>query len=740
MITKPSTETGESHSIPEYKDTLTRPTIASRVIAHVLPAAMTVLILWLPFGFALTGLLEEWGVLGLFVNNGLFFFTGSSSPLAPHALRPLTILPQAIAYWLDSNSFNYWHILLIIALVIKGSAVSYLMRYLTGSLKLGMIASVLVIIYPADTMQLSFRAIHINWALSLALLGSALFLYASNRERTLRACLLSALGAALFSAACFMYEASLLLACVPVLIIYSKYGLKNSLKQLRQKAVNHGIWVVGVCVYFAYVIHTAPLVKSYQSSLAGKDLVATLTLNFPKLFSVGLMRSSLGGWFDAARITKLEFVNYGYLIITSLLLALIIFALLKRSAKTTEQTRFGGLPLNARLALSGLILILLGYAPFLLSGAHLVINQRTFLFATPGAVLLWLALINTGYSLSKVLTNACIGFLFITGISFQLYQFHHYVEISKKQMLILKDIANHFDGRLDHKTMLILDYGNQLNHTWMFISDGLSGSLSYLYGKPISNIQVCHMPSGEWQHTDTVQRKGRCIESEQGWTFEYPTSVSGPGFPATSQPESLSIAKSDIVTVQIGKEANGAASGSDSALADSPTPANVIPERYQSVINVLNDKTRFVRFKDMIVTDEYRWSFGKWWSMEIPTQGSGWRETSWDIQYFHHQPSAWKSEKQSSLIFRFAPKEGRHYVLEGRFSLLLNNAVMNSMAISINGSPLSLQWGELGSFKATIDQGVLKNGSNIIEFNSMTDDNYFGLSAILEGIHISRQH
>ncbi|MDM8190704.1 hypothetical protein EVS84_00705 [Pseudomonas koreensis] len=733
MITKSSVQTSEP-------GTLSRHTFTSRCLADILPAVVVVLILWLPFGFALTGLLEEWGILGLFVNNGVFFFTGTTSPLAAHALRPLTIFPQAVAYWLDGNSFDYWHVLLMIALVIKGSAVSYLLRNLTGSMKLGMIASVLVIIYPADTMQLSFRAIHINWALSLALLGSALFLFALNLQRKLHAGLVSALGATLFSAACFMYEASLLLACIPALVIYSKVGMKRALQQMLHKVTNHGIWLLGVGVYLAYVIHTAPLVKSYQSSLAGKDLVSTLTTNFPKLFSVGLMRSSLGGWFDAARITALEFVNYGYLITSSLLLTLLITLLAKRYAQPVGPARFADLSMNARLALSGLALLLLGYAPFLLSGAHLVINQRTFLFATPGAVLLWLAAINTGLSLSRPLTNACIGFLFVTGISFQLYQFHHYVEISKKQMGILKDIANHFDGQLNNRTMLILDYGNQLNHTWMFIADGLNGSLSYLYGKPVSNIQVCHMPSGEWQQTDAVQRKGRCIQGDNGWTFEYPTSVSGPGFPTTTQPKSLTIAKSDIVTVEIGRQTQ-ADSVTDASNSTKPVmPANVLPDRYQSIVDVMNEKTHFIRFKDMVVNDDYRWSFGKWWSMELPTQGSGWRETSWDVNYFHHQPSAWKSEKQSSLIFRFAPKEGRQYVLEGRFSLLLNNAIMNSMAISINGSPVTLSWGEMGNFKAMIDQGVLRHGPNVIEFSSLTDDNYFGLSAILEGIHISRQH
>jgi len=62
------------------------------------------------FWFTLTGLIEEWDILGVFTIHG---------PLALQAMRPLSDLPFAIAYFLDFNSFYYWHVLLILALIIK---------------------------------------------------------------------------------------------------------------------------------------------------------------------------------------------------------------------------------------------------------------------------------------------------------------------------------------------------------------------------------------------------------------------------------------------------------------------------------------------------------------------------------------------------------------------------------------------------------------------------------------------
>lgn len=704
-----------------------------RWLAHIVPAALVVLILWLPFGFALTGLIEEWGVLGLFIKHGVFFFADTSSPLAPHALRPLTIFPHALAFWLDSNSFFYWHLLLMLALVIKGASVSYLMEKLTGSLKLGVIACVLVIIYPADTMQLSFRGVHINWALSLALLGSAVFLHGLSLKHKLRACLLSALASALFACACFMYEASLLLACIPALMLFARDGLVTALTQIRPKLAEHAIWVAGPAAYVIYALRTSAVVKSYQAGVVGTDLLSTLKLTYPKLFSVGLLRSTLGGWFDAVRITAEEFANYGYVLAASAVLSVAIMALLRKDNAQPAGTRnSSAMAFNIRLALTGLILILLGYFPFLTSNAHLAISQRTYLFATPGAALLLAAILNGGFSLSKALTGAAIGFFFITGISFQLYQFHHYIEISRTQTAILNDIARQFDGNTEGKTLLILDHGNRLNHTWMFIDESLTGSLSFLYDKPVSSIQVCHLPSKHWQRSDALGRKGRCVEGAQDWTFEYPTSVSGPGVPATPQPANLVIPKASIVTVEIGK--------SDETPQDTRTvPQGVVEKRYKSIVDTLNAKTRFIRFKDAVATDRYDWTFGKWWSMEIPTHGTGWREAEWEINSFHHHASAWKSERYSSLIFPFKPKDQRTYELKGRFTIFAGTTDRSSMKIALNGQPLALQWSADGTFSATIAHGALKDGDNLLEFDSPTDDSYYGLSARLEGIHIARQ-
>ncbi len=43
-------------------------------LAHLAPSPLTIIFMWLPFGFSLTELLEEWGVIELFSRIGTDYF------------------------------------------------------------------------------------------------------------------------------------------------------------------------------------------------------------------------------------------------------------------------------------------------------------------------------------------------------------------------------------------------------------------------------------------------------------------------------------------------------------------------------------------------------------------------------------------------------------------------------------------------------------------------------------------
>jgi hypothetical protein len=705
-------------------------------MAHILPVAILVLALWLPFGYSLIGLIEEWGVLGLFTTYGQFFIANTTGPLAAHALRPLTILPQAIAYYLDPYSFKYWNLLLALSLCIKGSSLSYVVSYITGSLKWGVIAGLLIILYPADTMQLSFRALHINWALSFVLLGTAIFIAALQIKSKIRSYVSSIVSAVLLLAACAMYEASLLLTILPLLIIFIKSSLKSTIFQASQQKWKHLIWFTGAATYIAYAIHTAPLVNSYQSDIAGNtSIITTLLHSLPILFSIGLLRTVLGGWYDAACITAVEFSTYWYVISVMLIISIVLLLLLSKLRKEKPAETMIPTAIPVRFLIVGILLALLGYAPFLLSTAHQAMSQRTFLFATPGGVFVTLSVLVSFGKASRKLAILCTTLLIFMGLSTQLYQFHHYVKISDRQRNIVKNIVENFDGLIGNKTLVVIDKTNQLNNTWMFINGNLQATLNYIYGHPFNSIEVCREDGNEWQKTDSVGRKGLCEETVDEWIFHYPTPISGPGFELTKQPEDKKLAKSQIVVITVDPDEQSKANPTrvDLLRSDQGHTGAI----YRGFIEKPDYRNLLISFTDQKPDEHYFWGFGNWWSMELPIAGAGWREAEWIVNKFHHNASAWKTNKRAYLDFKFTPSSS-HYRLKGQFDTIVKPSIKTGMKIEINGIDIPFKWNDTNQFEAELTNNQLRNGKNTIAFLSDADENYYGFAGRLDWVEIKK--
>ena len=505
---------------------------------------MIVFAIWLPFGFNLIGLIEEWSILGLFTNHGLFFIVDTTGPLAGHALRPLTVFPQAVAYFLDPNSFNYWHVLLIMALVTKSLASSTLFWQATGSLRWSIVMGLMVIIYPADTMQLALRAIHINCALALLLLACTLFITAFQTSKRLATYTLGCVAGFCLWAALNMYEAALPLVILPFLIMYVRNGFHASLKRWWARKGLIIIWLLSIGIYLVYVAVISKTITSYQLDIINnKNFLEVFLLSYPKLFNPGMLRSLIGGWFDAIRILCKELSVIGYVYILSAISfvgVILTYLLNKNNQALINQNESNSKGLLIRLTVIALLIALLGYLPFIFSTSHVLISQRTYLFATPGAAMFWVALLMCLAQWQKI-TALIVTFLFFAiGLGAQIFQFHHYVQLAETQRSLLRNIVTNFDGAPNNKTLIILDESNQLTYTWMLLWDNLKYALTYFYGHSINKIEVCQMPDKAWKlREETLGRSGLCIEKENQWVFQAPATISGPGY--TSPPPNLQI-------------------------------------------------------------------------------------------------------------------------------------------------------------------------------------------------------
>ncbi|SED12758.1 hypothetical protein SAMN04490185_2823 [Pseudomonas frederiksbergensis] len=695
---------------------------------HTLPALIIVAAIWIPFGFAMTGVVEEWLVLEPFTTHGLFFLTDLNSPMSAHALRPLTVFPQAIAYFLDPQSFKYWHIMLILSLLVKAWCLSLITTKITNSLKWGIAASVLFLVYPADTMQLSFRSLHINWSLALALLATTISLYTIESKNQALSILGSVISAVIFTAACAMYEASLLLSILPLLVIWAKGGNSHAIQTIKQNFAHFSIWLSGAIIYILYVIITARLISTYQGDIIGQSsIIQTIENSLPKLFSVGLLRSILGGWFDATRITTLEFTNYWYALAALTLLAICTTLTLKSSQNNLDEDKETNTLIKARRLLCiGIVLVILGYAPFLISVPHQYISQRTFLFATLGAVFFSTGLLIAVYKLSKTFTAVTATALVFIGLSFQLYQFNHYVRISNTQVSILHEISEKFDGNARGKKLLILDNSSQIGHTWMLPVGNLRGALTYLYGHTIDSVEVCHLPSREWQKADGLARKGFCEENTQEWILHYPDPVSGPGMDIQTKKEDVKLDKANLIVININSDSNVKPPSSQTTLPNKTLP---------SFANSIATPVRYLSFTNEKRKDFYHGNFGKWWSMEIPTKGSGWREGEWKVNSFYHESAAWKTSKASYLYFQFYAKQ-KKYTLSGNFDYIVSSSIKDSMKLLLNGKEIPIHWQLNGEFKAPVTPEQLVSGTNELKFISDVDEKYYGFSARLSWVEI----
>lgn len=701
----------------------------------MLPPAILILLLWLPFGFSLQGLIEEWDVLRMFTQSGVMLFVKPDSGLEGQWLRPLTVLPHAIAYLLDQDSFNAWHWLLIAALVVKGASASYLGLTIARSLRWGTFFGLLVLLYPADTMQLSFRSLHINVSLALLLLASAMLVRAQDLTSRTARWLIAIASSLILLIAQLMYEVAFALMALPLIVLWCRSGTHETLREVRTRPAPTVGWGLAAIAYAIYAIAGVTLRSdSYQQNLTeGRSFRSILEQAVPRLFDVGIPRALIGGWFDAWRIAVTEFDGFIYLFIFGLVCSLCVFlspTFSRRSDSHSWRLLQGKTIL--RIAIAGVVLLMLGYAPYLFSRYHIVISQRTFLFAAPGAALVILAVILAIRRLSTVLAYVVVFLLLTIGGAAQLYQFQHYVNISLGQQKLLRSIVenvNYTPG----KSLLVLDYSNQLSHTW-FLRDHLRRALTYLYGKPFLQVQICLMPGGDWQERDTFARTGHCVEEIDNWRLVGPMPLSGS---SGGSPVERVLSKADTLTVSISPD--GAVTGTADptlrqrqlALADTEEA-----RRYRGVLKPWPWPLDMGMFQPTIHRDRYRWDFGTWWSLEVPTRGSGWREAEWPFGYLHRDAVAWKTKEESRLMFDMSPRDSI-YRLRGHFSVILSESIKRSIQIKLNGHDLPLAWHDGGRFEAEIPRGLLRPLSNTIEFNSSVDHSYYDLSAQLTDFELT---
>ncbi len=683
-------------------------------------AAVCVAVIWLPFGLAMTGLIEEWAELSNMARLGPTFFLDLTHPMSD-ILRPLGHLPFALAYVFGPDSFVSWHVLLMLALTLKGCASSELVFRASGSLVVALVAGALVIVYPADTMQFPFRALHINWSLTLGLLACCVYLAAWDRGS--KSTLLALGAAALLLSAALMYEAALICLAIPLLLVIARDGVHGCLNELRRRFGLLLIWASAGVLYGVYAFWMSHKVATYQATLLnGQGWIPALKNALPKLFSVGMARAVYGGWLDAFKMLVSEYQSYVYLGVAVFALIGLVWILTRKYQEVVPN------PLRIlRLGCIGLAAVALGYLPYLLSISHVAVSQRTFLYASFGAAVFWCTLLLAARFAATALFWCVASALLALGLGAQLVQFHHYVGIAEEQKRLLRGIVENFDGSSENKTLIVVDHSGYLGQTWMFVPTNLRFALEYIYGRRLKRVSICHAQILEWEDVDRDGHKGACEETNDAWVFRA----------ADDSPiADWLVAKKDAVVLDVDVDGRVTPrSAMQTHRTNLQSGQDVFARRYRAVL-VDSDWSFYASsFGDASASARYESSFGRWWSMTPPIRGFGWRGIEWDFTQPYPVTFSWKIGTNAALFFDLAPIE-TDYSLRVDFTMFASEKIHDATKISLNGHDVECRWTTFYRCEARVAPGVLRAGVNQIGFTSPIDPDYYGLSVSLHSFSL----
>ena len=717
-----------------------------RVAALIATPIVIVVAMWVPFGFSMTGLYEEWAIFGVFSQGGVSFFSGLNGDFASQASRPLLMFPFALSYVLDGNSFYPMNFVLAGVLITQGIAFGFLTRKLTNSSLWSAVGGALVLLQPADTAVYAFRALPTSFSLALALFASCLFWVAWDLRRKYHAILVAVVAGLIMVAASGMYEAALTIIPLPFLLILIRDGYKSVFRRLSAHFWACSAWLVTVPVYLGYAKWISTQTETYQSQVASDPLSAFSRLS--NLYSIGLLRVLLGGWVDAAGIVIQEFATYWYLSGAVVILVIVVLVSGAGISQPDAPPRQSGgrMRTGFRLLASGVIMVVFAYSPFLLSAVYQVTSQRTFIFTAPGGAMFFLGILMLVSLRSKVVAFVLACLIGTLGMGAHLFQFDDYVNLSLRQKVLLRGMVDQLkDVNLNGRTVLILDSSNQVGAPWMLHRDNLPATLTYLLDRNVKAVETCFIPSMEWQRWDSGSRSGRCNQDAGGWSLVQASAVTGPGFVSDPVKAPIHLTSDKTVTVRI--DTSGHVESSQPVdKGKSPTRSEIATQHARSQGILTSDFIPFGpgMFKPHEGTDHFKWGFGDWWDLPVVLGGSGWRDPEWTSVpstprgsfVSPQESSAWKSQEKSSLLFDMEPRVGT-YQIDGQFDIILDDRIRHSLAIVINGHKIPIRWTTYSTFSGTVSSGALVDGTNTIQFNSKVKDDYYSLSAKLDGFELN---
>jgi hypothetical protein len=458
---------------------------------------LLVLVLWLPFSFKTTGLIEEWSELRIMDAGSQLFFITPHSALGVARLRPLMTFAIAVAHALDPGSFLFLNVFQLLFMFGKMVAVSWLvLQFLPGRRLLAFVAGVLFLIYPADTGLFTFRAIQIHAAACSYLFAA--YLLIRFVRRPVRAGWTYLAGAAvLLMFSLLAYQVALPLAILTPLVTLAFARPSN-----RRVWIASAAWYAAIAVpmlYAAWALRQGGGTP-YEVGLLGTQPASELSPLADMMGAIGLAyQRQVTGWATAWQ----ELGRYPQLRVAAVA-GLAVFAATGAWVARGERRDPAGPPASGRrhliLALVAVAIVFVGMAAFLPAASHRRQEFRIYFLSMLGSAVVLALLLFWISRAARQLREAVFLILALPfvglGYTYALHNHQYYVNYSLEQQQLLQDAVAQAPRLTANTFVVFLDHTGTLDRDYVFFYGVyLDSGLKYVYADPSIDAGYCPLTS-----------------------------------------------------------------------------------------------------------------------------------------------------------------------------------------------------------------------------------------------------
>lgn len=463
-----------------------------QLIPHLGMFAIAV-VLWIPFGFKTSGLIEEIGITSMLDSGEQLFFITPTSAMSVARGRPFLVFFHALAYALDPNSYFYYNIFQMLFFFGKMVVVYWLLLvFLPNHKLLAFITGILFALYPADTGLFSLRTIQVHSATLAYLLATyLLLLFGKLRGRASWCALLAAAFFLLFNV--WQYPSAIPVVVVTPLFLF--YFGRPKLRFVIGALVWYGTLALALAYSTAAIGAAEATVQSYDGGFIERiqDMAENAQTIVDALL-VGYERQ-ISAWFAAFGKLNYLTVYWPFFLISIGVIVTIAWWFIRNSK---AETLFAAWWRYVLLQIAGLAIFAVGLSAYLVVPELRFQEFRTYILAMLGSALfltITLYLISRLFkryqsALFVVLALPFVGLALVNAFA----QHHYYDKFSLIQQNVLQKIVTQAPELEPGTVILLADRAGLMTRENVFyLGSYLPIALRYLYNDP--NLLAFYCPA-----------------------------------------------------------------------------------------------------------------------------------------------------------------------------------------------------------------------------------------------------